>query len=148
MHHPAWAFLVVPFLAIAGCKDGSSPPPNAAESAALINTDASLADATVVRAEDDGKSFDVARGGLVTFKLASNQGTGYAWVVTQVEPTVLAQQGQRTSEASSDTPGTAKMDVYRFIAQGAGTTAVQLSFQRAFGSAPPTRVVTVTIHVH
>jgi predicted secreted protein len=148
MHHRAWAFLVAPFLVCIGCKDGSAPPPNAAESAALAASAVPIADATVVHAEDDGKTFDVALGGTVTFKLASNQGTGYAWGVTQVDSSVLTQQGDRTSEVTSETPGAGKMDVYRFTAHKAGTTSVQLSLQRAFGNAPPARVVSVTIRVH
>jgi inhibitor of cysteine peptidase len=148
MHQCARAFLVMPFLAGGGCKESSAPPANAGESASLAASAAAVPDATVVHAEDDGKSFDVAVGGTVTFKLAGNQGTGFAWGVTQVDPSVLAQQGERTSEAASDVPGASKMDVYRFTAQKAGSTIVQLSLQRAFGNAPPARVVAVTIHVH
>jgi inhibitor of cysteine peptidase len=148
MHQRARAFLVMAFLACIACKESSAPPPNAAESSALAASAAPVPDATVVRADDDGKAFDVAVGSMVTFKLAGNQGTGFAWGITQIDPSVLAQQGERTSEAASDVPGASKMDVYRFTAQKAGTTVVQLSLQRAFGSAPPARVVSVTIHVH
>src|SRR2546427_414009 len=143
MHHRARAFLMLAFVASNACKDGSAPPPNAAESAALAASAPPVADATVVRAEDDGKTFDVARGGTVAFKLASNQGTGYAWAVTQVDASVLAQEGARTSEAASDTPGAGKADVFRFTAKKSGSTTVQLSLQRAFGDAGPARVVTV-----
>jgi predicted secreted protein len=100
-----------------------------------------------VRAEDDGKAVEVARGGTVTFKLVSNSGTGYVWVPTQVDTNVLAQQGDRTSEVSSDAPGSAKLDVYRFAAHNAGSSAVEMSLKRPFGSAPPARIFHVTVNV-
>lgn len=133
-------------LACNGCNDGRSPPvsPAGTESSAPA---APASGETVVRAEDDGKSFDVARGATVTFKLASNAGTGYVWMPTQVDASILAQQGDRTSEVMSDTPGGAKMDVYRFMAGSAGTTVVEMSLKRPFGSAPPSRAIHVTVNV-
>jgi predicted secreted protein len=78
----------------------------------------------------------------------SNSGTGYVWVPTQVDTNVLAQQGDRTSEVSSDAPGSAKLDVYRFAAHNAGSSAVEMSLKRPFGSAPPARTLHVTVNVH
>jgi predicted secreted protein len=143
----AGATLVVASLAFAchGSQDGTAPPPNAGGSA---SAPAQTAADTVVRAEDDGKSFDVTRGSTVIFKLASNGGTGYAWTPTQVDPVALVQQGDRASEASSDAPGAPKLDVYRFTASGpAGATAVEMSLRRSFGGGAPARVVRVTINV-
>jgi predicted secreted protein len=103
--------------------------------------------ATTIHADDDGKSFDVGRGAVVTFSLPSNAGTGYVWVPTQVDGSVLTQQGDRTSDASSDVPGAPKFDVYHFAAAAPGTTTVEMSLKRPFGSAPPARIIHVTVNV-
>ena len=143
-------------LACNGCHD-SAPPPNAAASAsAAATTSASAPDPAhgppgateaTVHVEDDGKSIDLTRGATVTFSLTSNAGTGYVWVPSQVDAAVLAQQGDRTSVVSMDVPGAPKMDVYRFAAAGPGTTVVEMSLKRPFGSAPPARTVHVTVNV-
>jgi predicted secreted protein len=137
------ALCAVSPLACNGCNDGNTPPANAIARV----SDAPATRETVVRADDDGKSFDVARAATLTFKLESNAGTGYVWVPTQVDTNVLAQQGDRTSEVSSDTPGAPKMDVYRFVAQNAGSTTVEVSLKRPFGSGPPARVIRVAVNV-
>jgi hypothetical protein len=66
---------------------------------------------------------------------------------TQIDSSVLAQQGDRTSETSSDVPGASKMDVYRFAGASPGSTSVEMSLKRSFGTAPPARVLHVTINV-
>jgi predicted secreted protein len=151
----ALALRVVTLLAVGGCNDKNAPPVSPTDPAGMASAPAAAAQAneaneakeTVLRAEDDGKAVEVARGGTVTFKLVSNSGTGYVWVPTQVDTNVLAQQGDRTSEVSSDTPGSAKLDVYRFAAHGAGSSAVEMSLKRPFGSAPPARTLHVTVNV-
>jgi predicted secreted protein len=102
---------------------------------------------TIVRVEDDGKAFDVAQGGAVTFKLARNAGTGFAWALKTVNSAVLARQGEPTSEGSSETPGAPRFEVLRFAARSPGTTAVEFVLQRAFGTAPA-RSMRVTVIVH
>ena len=149
-------------LACNGCRDGNSAPAIPSASATLAGSagraaagspttppaDAAPTGAeTVVRLEDDGKTFDVARSSTVTFKLASRGGTGYAWLPTQVDAVALAQQGERTTELSSDTPGAPKLDVFRFTAIAPGSTSVEMSLRRAFGGAPPARVMRVVIQI-
>jgi predicted secreted protein len=153
----AVALAALSLLACNGCNDGRSPAvapagtatPTAAASPPPAGSapSAGAAGDTIVRADDDGKSFDVARGAGVTFRLASNSGTGYLWIPTQVDAIVLAQQSDRASEAASDMPGGPKADVYRFTAGAAGSTVVEMSLKRPFGSAPPARVIHVTINV-
>jgi predicted secreted protein len=104
---------------------------------------------SVVRVEDDGRTLDVSSGSTVTFKLAASGGTGYVWMPSGVDSTILAPQGDRTSEVPSDVPGAPKMDVYRFTAQHAGTTAVEMDLQRPWTkSAPPAKSIHVVVTVH
>ncbi len=148
MVHHAIAIAALSCLACNGCNDGRSPPVSPASSESAAPPPAAPASGeTVVRADDDGKAFDVARGATVTFKLASNAGTGYVWMPTQVDASILTQQGDRTSEVMSDTPGGAKADVYHFMAGSAGSTVVEMSLKRPFGSAPPSRAIHVTVNV-
>jgi predicted secreted protein len=154
----ALAFLPFSLLACNGCHDGNASPASPASAAVAPSAappgnsatpvGAGAAGETVVHAEDDGKSFDVARGATVTFSLPSNAGTGYIWVPTQVDANVLAQQGDRTSDAASDVPGAPKADVYHFAAANPGTTTVEMSLKRPFGSGAAARTVHVTVAVH
>jgi predicted secreted protein len=136
-----------------GCNgDGNTPPatgptPGVAPSGSGSGT-APAGGETVIHVEDDGKAFDVQRGSAVTFKLAANAGTGFQWVPVGVDPNILAQQGDRTQELSSDTPGAPKMEVYHFLANAAGTAVVEMDLKRPFGSQPPGRVIHVTVNVH
>jgi predicted secreted protein len=145
-------------LACSGCNDGrtlaaspagSASPPPAGPSPGAASTDGAAGE-TVVRVEDDGKSFDVARGASVTFRLAASSGTGYVWTPTKIDldgGAVLAQQGERSSEAVSDVPGGPRTDVYRFTASAAGSAVVEMSLRRPFGDAQAARAIHVTIHV-
>ncbi len=161
----AFALLSISLLACNGCHDGTVPPANAtAESSAPASSQTATVPSatasastppapaasaeTVVHVEDDGKSFDVAGGSTVTFSLPARAGTGYVWVPTQVDATVLTQQGDRTSDATSDVPGAPKLDVYHFAAAHAGTTTVEMSLKRPFGSGTPVRTVHFTVAVH
>lgn len=148
----AFAGLSFSLLACNGCHDSTPPPASAAVaptgSASGNSATPAASNETVVHAEDDGKTLDVARAATVTFALPSNAGTGYIWVPTQVDASILAQQGDRTSDVSSDVPGAPKVDVYHFTAVGPGTTTVEMSLKRPFGSGVPARTVHVTVAVH
>ena len=147
----ALAFFSVSLLACNGCHDGNAPAASATvapSASATGNSATPAANETVVHIDDDGKAFDVARGSTVTFALPGNAGTGYIWVPTQVDANVLAQQGDRVSDTSSDVPGAPKVDVYHFAAANPGTTTVEMSLKRPFGSGAAARTVHVTVAVH
>ena len=139
-------------LACHGCGGGSTPAAQAATagapSAGLARGETASVD-PVVHVGDDGKTIELAAGGTITFRLAAEAGTGYVWMPAGADPTVLAQIGDRTSDVESGTPGAAKVDVYRFVAQRAGTTAVEMDLQRPWTkNAPPARSIHVIVNVH
>lgn len=147
--------LLLGLLACNGCHD-SAPPANAAVTTTGAATNVSgdpdaaplaAAGTTTIHVEDDGKSFDLARGASVAFSLPSNAGTGYVWVPTKIDAGILSQQGDRTSDVSSDVPGAPKVDVYHFVGASPGTSVVEMSLKRPFGSAPPARIIHVTVNV-
>jgi predicted secreted protein len=132
-----------------GCNgDGNTPPATGPGVVPSGSGGVPAGGETVIHVEDDGKSFDVQRGSAVTFKLASNAGTGFQWVPVGVDPNILAQQGDRTQELASDAPGAPKMEVYHFLANAPGTAMVEMDLKRPFGSQPPGRVIHVTVNVH
>ena len=153
----ALAAAAVPLVALAcnGCRHDAAPPnPPAVASATppAASTDpgdaATAPGETVVHVDDDGKTFDLARGATITFKLATHAGTGFAWVPAPTDGGALVQQGDRTSELPSDVAGAPKLDVYRFAGQTAGTTTVEMLLERPWGHQPPVKTLRVTIVVH
>jgi predicted secreted protein len=137
-------------LLAAACRDAAPPPsPMPAASA----SSGSLADAgdTVVRIEDDGKTFDLARGATVTLELELSSGTGFSWVPTPADSGVLVQRGERTSEqtAASPKPGAPRLDVYRFVAQTPGAATIAMELRRPWETdTPPAKTFRVMIRVH
>lgn len=134
------------------CRHDDPPPspPAVTSTPAASSTaaaDAAAAGETVVGVDDDGKTFDVARGATIVFKLVAHGGTGFAWVPSPVDGASLAQQGERTTELSSDVPGAPRMDVYRFVGQAPGTTTIEMDLRRPWGDAPPVKTVRVTVNV-
>jgi predicted secreted protein len=131
-----------------GCNGDGNTPPATGPGAPSGSAGGPVAGETVVHVEDDGKTFDVGRGSPVTFKLSSNAGTGFQWVPVGIDPNILAQQGDRGQELSSDTPGAPKLEVYHFLANAPGTAVVEMDLKRPWGNQPPGRVIHVTINVH
>jgi predicted secreted protein len=154
MIRPTASLAVLPLLLLFGghgCGGGSPPAAQnaaaGAPSAGPARGEGAAGDA-VVHVEDDGKTFDLAAGATITFKLASQAGTGYVWMPAGADPMVLAQVGDRASEVESSAPGGSKVDVYRFVAQHAGSTAVEMDLQRPWTkSAPPARAIHVLVNV-
>ncbi len=140
------ALVVGGFAVLSGCdgRQGGAPP--TVQSSASVPTSPEAGE-TIVHIEDDGKSFDVARGSIVTFALTRHSGTGYAWKPSHVEGDALVQQGDREGEGGSGVPGAPKMDVYRFLAENAGSSAVEMSLARHFGDAAAAGVLHVTFRV-
>jgi len=133
-----------------GCnQDGSGPPAQPSAGGPGAAPSGAPGGETVIHAEDDGKSFDVARGSMVTFKLAANAGTGFTWTPGPgVDPNILAAQGGASNEPSSDQPGAPSLVVYHFVANAPGTANVEMDFKRPWGNQPPARALHVVVNVH
>jgi hypothetical protein len=59
------------------------------------------------------------------------------------------QQGDRTVvQNAPGVPGGPTSEVYRFVAQAPGTTMLEMSLKRGFGSGAPARVLHITIIAH
>jgi predicted secreted protein len=102
--------------------------------------------------DDDGRTFEVARGATVTFKLPLASGTGYGWLPVPTDGGVVVQQGERASERprgeDGGMPGAPRLDVYRFEARSQGTAVVEWQLKRPWETdTPPARTLRVTIRV-
>ena len=92
---------------------------------------------------DDVQLTDANNGGQVTVKvgqtinlqLEANPSTGFGWEVSQVDPTLLAQEGDKTyAPASQNTPvaGGGGWEYFRFTVQQKGETTLRLIYHRAW----------------
>ncbi len=126
----------------------ASASASSAGSASPTIGSAPAAGETTIRVEDDGKTFDVAAGSTVTFKLAGNAGTGFMWKPNGVNTAVLAQQGSVTHVTSGSTPGAANEDVYHFRAVAPGSSTVEMDYARPWEHGPAGKAIHVTVNVH
>ncbi len=93
---------------------------------------------TVTKADKD-QTVKAATGGLVIVRLAWSPGTGYDWMLTRNDPSVLRQEGEASSEpAKEPMPGAPEVRVFHFKALKAGSTALEFQSRRSFEKdAPP-----------
>jgi inhibitor of cysteine peptidase len=133
---------------------GSTAPPPSSATAPGVPVDAGE---TVVGIEDEGKTLELARGAVLTVKLALSSGTGFSWVPAAADGGVLELEGERASQTPASTaavssaspmPGSARFDVYRFVARTPGTTTLALELRRPWEhDVPPARSFHVTVRV-
>jgi len=131
----------------AACK--ASPPP----AVGGPNADPAPAEARPPSAgielhfEDSGRSVTLAPGAPLVIKLHAPAGTGFGWDLTKGDSTVLALAAPKTTESAEAGPGRRQLEVFSFVAKGAGTTHVELTFHRPWEHEPPARTFTADITV-
>ncbi len=92
----------------------------------------------IVTKADHDKTVKVAKGGQVTVKLTWSPGTGYDWAITKIDPLLLRQEGEASTEpAKEPMPGAAETRVFHFRALKPGTTALEFQSRRAFEKDAP-----------
>lgn len=101
---------------------------------------------TITKADQD-RAVNVAKGGQVTVKLVWSPGTGYDWVLTRNDPSMLRQEGEtRTEPAREPMPGASETRVFLFKALKPGSTSLEFQSRRSFEKeAPPTDVFRVQV---
>lgn len=97
---------------------------------------------------DAGGTFDIAAGERIRAALTSNPTTGYGWTVTPTpDAAVLTQLGDPFFVAESHLIGAGGVEVFDFVAAGAGTVTLRLAYARPFESVPAIQEWSVTITV-
>jgi inhibitor of cysteine peptidase len=110
------AILLTTVPILAGCGSSADPPP-----------------ATVRVSETDaGRTIDLRPGERLVLTLESNVTTGFRWVVTRPpNADVLTALGSDYVEPTTTLLGAGGAEVWRFRAEGEGTTGFELTYQRS-----------------
>ncbi len=118
----------------AGCSRGFPQPSSAGQ---------------VLTEGDSGRSLVLQAGARFEVRLPSRPGTGYTWGVTHVDGKILAQQGPSSSQPVGPAqPGSAALEVIRFLALGPGATRLEIAYGRPWETgAPPARTFTLDVTV-
>jgi uncharacterized lipoprotein YbaY/predicted secreted protein len=108
----------------------------------------SPADRTLTNS-DDGATIGLKAGQILAVRLDSNPSTGYSWQVSQVNDTVLKQQGEPQFIRPADAPpGAAGAQVFVFNAAAGGSTTLTLVYKRSFEpDVAPVQTFTVNVTV-
>jgi predicted secreted protein len=132
--------LALPLLAGADDKKGAKDKPDKEKSAPVVVTDK----------EKDGK-VTVAKGGTLQVKLKFTSGTGFTWVVGEVDKKVLEEKGKPKTEGikgEKPRPGGPRVQVFTFTAKSAGETKLVMYYKRPFEKKKePAKKFTVTVTV-
>jgi inhibitor of cysteine peptidase len=83
-----------------------------------------------LRAENSGKTLQLAAGTVVRVTLASNPSTGYSWVLKTLDAKVVEQTAQKFVPPENQIPGKGGQEVWTFTAKAAGTTPLRLEYRR------------------
>jgi predicted secreted protein len=92
----------------------------------------------IVTKADHAQTIKVAKGGQLTVKLAWSPGTGYDWVITKIDPSMLRQEGEASTEpAKEPMPGAPETRVFHFRALKSGNTTLEFQSRRSFEKGAP-----------
>jgi inhibitor of cysteine peptidase len=86
----------------------------------------------------------------LTITLQSNPTTGYSWQVLEIDPTVLAQEGDpeyRQSPGSEGLVGAGGTETFHFKAAESGETSLKLGYMRTWESEPPVETFEIRVVV-
>jgi predicted secreted protein len=97
--------------------------------------------------DDEGRHVPLLRGQTLIVRLAGDPGTGYGWVVKQVDWALLAQDGRITfTPSATPRPGSGGLFSARFRAVRPGATWLRLVYRRPFEPSAPA-AATFAAHV-
>jgi inhibitor of cysteine peptidase len=100
---------------------------------------------------DNGKTFDIEKGGEVMVVLMSNPSTGFSWSVVEPAPEQLQMAGDPVylpPVSASPVVGAPGQQQFTFKASKAGTAQLKLAYSRAFEpGVPAAQTFSVTIIV-
>jgi inhibitor of cysteine peptidase len=104
----------------------------------------------MVSEADNGHELNLARRDVLVVSLRVTIGTGYGWTPRNVNANVLRQMGGPASEPDSNSmPGSPAMQVFRFAANGTGSTTLRLDYVRPWEKGvAPARTFSLKITVH
>ncbi len=133
------ATILLTFLAVAAVAVGAI---------ALAQIDrAGIAPAGIGPAEA-GSRVALEVSGDLTISLPANPSTGYSWVVSSINPAVLAQVGEPEFTAQSDLVGAGGTMTFHFTGIATGQDSLQLDYVRPWEDGEtPLDTYTITVNV-
>jgi inhibitor of cysteine peptidase len=130
MRRAVLAVLLAMLVLLAGCGAGELAPADTPEPGA--NPDREV----VLTAEDNGGQISLDQGQVLVVSLASNPTTGYRWEVTEVDESILRQEGdaEYVAPEAGATPlvGAGGTEIFRFVVAGSGQTKLTLAYRRSW----------------
>ena len=122
-----------------------------AESAALGDKEKARGKTVTVtvKAKDKEGKVKLARGDTLEVRLPSNRTTGFSWQVAKIEKERLKAQGKPVYERpKKPLPGAGGVEVFRFTAEAAGKSELELIYKRPFEKdKPPAKTYKLTVEI-
>lgn len=102
----------------------------------------------VVDEAANGQTVNVKVGEPITLNIAGNITTGYSWNVSEIDTSILQQNGDPDYKADSSLAGAGGMYTFKFNAVAAGTTTLKLAYLRTWETGtPPIKTYELTVDV-
>ncbi len=99
-------------------------------------------------AVEAGKTVELNIGDTLQISLEGNPGTGYSWIASPQDPTLLEAVGEPEFKASSDLLGAPGMVTMKYKAIAQGQAALRLEYRRSWETGvEPEKVYEVTVVV-
>lgn len=96
---------------------------------------------------DSGTAVTVDRGTQLVVRLSANPSTGYGWVATVSDPSVLTRSGDPVFKPSSGALGADGVYTLRYLAGKSGRSELKLDYLRSWETAAPLRTVDIEVVV-
>ena len=101
-------------------------------------------------AADDGQKIEITKGQIIAISLDSNPSTGYSWEASDLDESILSQEGESEfkSEAKPNVVGAGGVETLRFKAVETGETMLKLIYHRSWEKdVAPEQTFTVQVTV-
>lgn len=133
-------FWILSILLTACSATSSTPTPTLPPTAETPTTLPDPTDPTQLITVASGDTFDIV--------VPSNASTGYHWeIVPELDENIVQLAGQEYIAEQPILPGSGGVDVWTFLAVGAGDTTVVLGYYPPGNETDPDEVVTFSLHV-
>jgi inhibitor of cysteine peptidase len=102
-----------------------------------------------VKAKDKEGKVKLARGETLEVRLPSNRTTGFSWQLAKYDKDKLKSQGKPEYERpKKPLPGAGSVEVFRFTAEAAGKSELELVYKRPFEKdKPPAKTYKLTVEI-
>jgi predicted secreted protein len=86
----------------------------------------------VVTELENGSSIEISKGAVLTIRLETVPGTGYAWTLVRSDTTRLRLLREDLEIAGGSKPGSAAHKIFQFVSEQSGPSTVELHYVRGW----------------